>query len=225
MAFVAQELGHRIVLYTAVFGARDLIRIPEPDGFDVRIFTDNKALAGLPNVQVMPLIIPGDPRRSARFFKAMPQAFLPEHSRWVWTDGNVLLREGVRGHDLSAIVGPVATLRHRSRTCPFQEADICAQFNLDDPAVIAQQIDGYLTEGFGPGQGLAETMALVRDNIPEVRTFNCLWWNEIIGKSMRDQISFNYALWKARISPTYIGTIRENSYFELHPHLDEIPVL
>jgi len=206
-----------ILVYTAVFGGRDVIKVPRQDGFDFRVVTDDVEVdRGIAVVTSLP--VANDPRRSARLVKLMPQMFFPSYRRWIWIDGQVVLREGVKGNDLESIRGPLATFRHRNRNCAYQEALACIIAKLDDEEVIRHQVEGYQEEGFPQNQGLGETMVVVRDNTPEIRALNSAWWAEVSTKSVRDQISFNYVAWKLKVPVEYMGRCTGTPWFRMGPH-------
>lgn len=207
-----------ILVYSAIFAGRDRLEIPKIEGIDFRIITEDEQYVGKAGIMVTPLPIAGDPRRSARFFKAMPQLLFPEYRRWIWIDGNVRFHEWANGQHLGGIPGPLATFKHRDRECAYQEAYICSTFSLDDSSVIKAQMEGYRTEGFPEGHGLGETMVVVRDNTPEIQRFNRRWWTEVSGKSLRDQLSFNYCAWKESIPVHYMGRCTGTPWFRIGSH-------
>lgn len=207
-----------ILVYTAIFGGRDEIKVPKQDGFDFRVVTDDATQIDREIAVVTSLPVASDPRRSARLVKLMPQVFFPAYRRWIWIDGQVSLREGVSGKDLESIRGPLATFRHRNRNCAYQEALACTKSKLDDEEVIRRQVEGYHEEGFPQNKGLGETMVVVRDNTPEIRAFNSAWWAEVNGKSVRDQISFNYVAWKLKVQIEYMGRCTGTQWFRMGPH-------
>lgn len=212
-------MTHDLLVYTALFGDRDVMRPPERiDGFDWRFVTDNENCQRWDDTIVTPMPIPGDPRRSARLIKIMPHLFFPNYERWVWMDGNLRLHQGVNGDSLNKIPGPISVFNHRDRDCLYKEAWICSHFKLDDPETIEAQIAGYRQEGFPTQLGLAETGGLIRDNTSEIRAFNRRWWKEVSTKSLRDQLSFNYCAWKENLQINYIGKCTGTPWFYLEPH-------
>lgn len=207
-----------LLVYSAIFGGRDLVEIPKHEDFDFKLITDEEQYSAHSEVTITRLPIAGDPRRSARLLKIMPQLFFPEYRRWIWIDGNVRLREWVNAARLLGIQGPLATFSHRDRNCPYEEADICETFKIDDPTIIRPQMEGYLKEGFPRDKGLGETMVVVRDNTPEIQRFNIRWWSELSTKSVRDQLSFNYCAWKESLPVHYMGRCTGTLWFRIGPH-------
>jgi len=66
------------------------------------------------------------------------------------------------------------------------------------------QVEGYRLEGYPERNGLAASGLMIRNhNSKKVDEFMNRWWEEIRLKSKRDQLSFNYVLWKQPISVGY----------------------
>ena len=210
-----------ILVYTTIFGGRDVVKAPEGVGFDWKVITDQEGLEA-PGTTVTPLPIAGSPRRSSRLFKLMPQLFFPGYKRWVWIDGNITLRKDVDAAFLGALQGPLGVLKH-IRKCIYEEADICLNHKNDAAETIRAHVEGYRKEGFPINFGLAATGVLVRDNTKEIQAFNRLWWKELSTKSLRDQLSFNYCAWKLGILVNYIAQYSESgippTWFHIGNHV------
>lgn len=74
----------------------------------------------------------------------------------------------------------------------------------------------YYKEGFPQEYGLLECGIIVTDlHNDKAKTIYDEWWNEFMREqSGRDQLSIPYVLWKKGISPSEIGTLGNNLYFE-----------
>lgn len=46
---------------------------------------------------------------------------------------------------------------------------------------------------------LAEASVIVREHTPVVNLFMCLWFNEVVRFTSRDQLSFPYVLWRLKL--------------------------
>ena len=46
---------------------------------------------------------------------------------------------------------------------------------------------------------LAEASVIVREHTPLSNLFMCLWFNEVVRFTSRDQLSFPYALWRLKV--------------------------
>ena len=87
--------------------------------------------------------------------------------------------------------------RHSNRKCIYSEANICISMKKDTSTNINPQIKKYKDEKFPSNFGLVETNIIYRKhNEPYCIKLMNLWANELISGSHRDQLSFNYALWK-----------------------------
>lgn len=134
-----------------------------------------------------------DPNRNAKKHKILSHEYLPDVEYSLWIDGtvhlltsaNYLVRHYLKEADL-------VVFKHPTRDCLYAEAQVCQDKNLDDPAVIQQQVDRYKAAGYPENNGLVEATIILRRHNESVKKFNELWWQEIQNGSRRDQISFNY---------------------------------
>ncbi len=204
-----------VVLYTAIFGGRDSFSAPPEIPYDLRVFTDDRVLAERESRAIYtPLLVPGDPVRSARLVKSMPQLFLPGRKTWIWYDSSMSVRSDADLPGMLKASGRLGVPRHTDRNCIYDEAKICAELGLDDEDVISAQMQRYRDTYKHPvGDGLAETCILVRENDPEILKFNALWWKEISLHSKRDQLSFNAVARKLGLPIAYLENRRENPWF------------
>ena len=90
----------------------------------------------------------------------------------------------------------------------FMWADICDELSFligyrpDGKKVYITQVADYIREGFPIDFGNYDTGVLVRDTSnDEVRSLMDLWWNQLIKYTYRDQLSFQYLLWKYDFMP------------------------
>ncbi|HXJ83454.1 MAG TPA: glycosyltransferase domain-containing protein, partial [Candidatus Methylomirabilis sp.] len=163
-----------------------------------------------------------DPTRNAKIHKILPHRYFPQARYSLWIDGSVTIRfpySVQRLIELYLADCDLAVFKHRTRTCLYQEADICLRWGLDDPAVVWRQVARYTQEGYPPNAGLAECTVVLRRHTRTVEEFNEAWWEEIATGSRRDQLSFPYAAAKAGLTyGTFPGTVVENPLFHLARH-------
>lgn len=208
------------MVYTAVFGARDPIRLPPADAdFDFLAFTDQPHED--PRVLQVSHPVEGDVVRSARMIKILPFRYLPDYRYSLWVDGSIALKtgklDGLVDEYLTA-VAPLATFRHPTRTCAYQEAVVCGYSRLDDPQLIRGQAKAYRDSGFPEDAGLPEATVLLRDH-ERVEAFSTSWWGEVSRWSRRDQISFPFSAWKTGLRWSRLeGLVQDNIWFRLMPH-------
>ncbi len=65
---------------------------------------------------------------------------------------------------------------------------------LDDVETIIEQVKRYEDAGFAKNKGLYECGVIIRRHTKKVIELNNFWWAEYCRGSIRDQISFPYAV-------------------------------
>ena len=165
-----------------------------------------------------------DSARMARFHKTNSDLVLPDTDVTIWIDGTQRIKTDA---DLAALAKSVlanrsiATFRHPVRSCVYEELRACISYRKDLAAVMTTQVERYRKEGYPPNNGLVETACVIRKHTERVKKFNELWWHEIKNGSKRDQLSFNYAVWRLGIDYQIIPGKRTNShFFQFMPHVN-----
>lgn len=216
----------KIVVYTAIFGSvKDRLRPPEnwPEDPDLRLvcFTDQqKRLGKIKGWELRkPLYKQPNARRTARQHKILAHELFPTAEWTMWIDGcltpKVSPQEIVDNHSSKLI----STFKHQERTCVYQELQACLRLKKDAPELMRQQIKQYKNRGYPPYNGLAETTAMLRKNHPTVAKVNNAWWEEINKGSLRDQLSFDYVMWKLKLNYGHLpGGRTKSKYFHYRPH-------
>lgn len=198
------------VVYTALFGdaSRDTVRVPTRVDPDARylVFSDlPQSHFPAPYVVMAPLTPPEwEPRKQARWHKVNSCSLLktlygkevrvePIHS--IWHDASFQLTD-FPGNILKFLgEAQLAVPRHRDRVCTYAEALECARLKLADPVTLMCQTDRYKKWGLPPDAGMWETGMLLRNSSSwRTTAFESLWWHEINNFTLRDQVSFPYAM-------------------------------
>lgn len=167
-------------------------------------------------------------------------------SRNVW----ILNHEYVGEYDISISVGAQAQLvgdfnlflesflptdkkidmsmaKHPARICAYAESNKCIVKKLDDPDIIKRQMSFYKKEGFPKNSGLICGGGIIRKhNRPNLEKHCELWWDQVNKWSYRDQLSFNYILWKYNLVNINYYNIRlvkitkknKSGYWKRFPH-------
>lgn len=216
------------IIYTAIFGGYDQLPDPKfiPKGWDFICFTDSDIKSDLWEIRKVPAIYE-DSTRNARKYKILPHRWFPNYEYSLWIDGNILIQEdinelvpeylkdsnlAVHDHNLN-VLDP--------RNCVYQEAEVIFYFGKkngnykDDPIIIKDQMERYIKDQYPLNNGLAVTMQLLRRHNKK----DCIkameqWWEEIKYGSKRDQLSFNYSMWKTNTPFVYLmGDSRANKHF------------
>jgi hypothetical protein len=212
-----------LVVYTAICGAfPNILREPLNLGDrPVRFvcFTDLTNLATGPWEILPPAYRHENPRRTARWHKTRSHGLFPG-AITLWMDGNQQLTEDpwlladryLGEHD-------IATYKHPQRSCIYAELAACTALKKDDPKIMNAQVARYRDTGYPADHGLAETTVMLRKDTQQVRLLNDLWWSEIRQGSLRDQLSFNYALWRLGLDYSIIAGSRAHPvHFKFFTH-------
>ena len=198
--FFNKEFFMDNICYTVISGPYDKLKTPTTisKGWRYICFTDQNIVSNIWEIRP----IPGELNylsqvKRQRCLKTQPHRFLPEHEWSVYVDANITIRVGMwklvrdicKREDFSVT-------KHPERDCIYVERGKCLALKKDDGVESEEQIKRYQKEGFPTHFGLNETGLLVRHNVDWVKTLDDMWWNEIEKGSHRDQLSFNYCLWK-----------------------------
>ncbi|WP_224996825.1 glycosyltransferase domain-containing protein [Cesiribacter sp. SM1] len=213
----------RLVVYTSVFGNKEGL-LPQPKSRDVDYvcFADNEMRVPRPwQLKLIEPAVPGDPARSSRAPKLMPHSFLPDYSYSLYIDANFLVRGNFAPFVLSLLPKKAFWAFGHGRNCIYDEHQaIIEKYHRegvlkDNFEVMQRQIDRYRQENFPPGFGLISGGVLMRNHHhPEVAKAGELWWNEVKNGSRRDQLSFNYVVWKTGLDYGVLpGDLRKHKHF------------
>jgi hypothetical protein len=227
------------IIYTAITGGYDNLKPPwgEDPGSTARLaFVDNPDLyagTGCPGWRIG--LCPGwqielmglaclDPLMQAKRCKVLSHEALPPETEFsLWVDGSMEFSSSLHPRELALQYlgdADLALYRHPKRSCSYDEAHACGRAHLDDPDVMARQMNRYRAEGYPRNNGLAECSVILRRHTPAVASLNELWWEEINNGSRRDQLSFDYTCWKLGIKyALFPGTRYDCRDFKMHPHL------
>ncbi len=164
-----------------------------------------------------------DQKKSSLFYKALTPDF-DKYEYSLWMDGNTslkvspeyLIEKYLKNHDISC-------LQHPDRNCIYNEAKTCQTLNLDATDTIQNQMERYVKQNYPSNNGLSCTTYILRRHTQKIAEFNRIWWEEICRGSRRDQLSFDYALWKVGIKPRWFDVYhfdshKINPYFNYNPH-------
>jgi hypothetical protein len=223
----------KIIIYTSIFGGYDNLIDDQfkMDGVDYVCFTDRDIKSDTWKI-IKSTPIYNDPNRNAKKYKVLPHRYLSEYDWSVWIDGNIKVIADIRP---LCSGDPYKLYDHMKvfdrRDCVYDEANTILKFGeinskknphkgilnwKDNPKLITEQMNRYMSEGYPPHNGLATTPIMVRShNDVDVISHNEDWWSEIKYNSKRDQLSFNYIAWKNEFDFVYLeGDSRDNKYFK-----------
>jgi len=219
------------VVYTAIIGKYDVLKEPKiiSEEFDYVCFTDDVTLKS-PVWKIIPINNSEglDNVRMSRKIKILCNNYLKEYDLSIWIDGsveikcdlNIFLDNNYHGEDNMVPTHPL-------RSCIYEEAKNCIKSKQDDPTIIKKQMKNYRKEGYPAENGLVSSNLIIRNHHgKKIDEFMNSWWNEVKFNSRRDQLSFNYTLWKHKISVGYLDAKKVFSsdfkWYRFHPKPIEI---
>lgn len=222
---------NRYVIYSALVGAYDAV--PQPavadDRFDFVLFTNGVKEDAVGVWQIRPIAYANaDTTRVARYVKTHPETLLPEYEVSIWMDMNVLIKTNYiyeRAIQLASEGVLVSSMHHPVWDCIYEEAFAVMYMRVERESVVLGWCPRLVKEGYPRHNGLCETNVLFRQHKKtEVADFDAFWWDCISAHSRRDQLSFNYALWKKRIPCHYMmgekTSAKNSEHFEVVKHKD-----
>lgn len=193
-----EDLASPIVVYTVIFGGKDILHdVKQEDNVRYVCFTDTCITSTTWEiVQVQLSSMQDTPRKTARWYKTHPHVLFPNTRITIWKDAHLTMTQPVVEYVKLLGKHDFALMKHPRRGCIYEEAEECKRLGLDNVHTINKQMTEYRKTSFPPNLGLVETGCLVSRNTPERNQFFDTWWNEINTQSVRDQLSFNYVMWK-----------------------------
>lgn len=196
----------KIVVYTCITGGYDNIIEPTvvTPGVDYICFTDDATLKSktwkfrpIPNE-----LLSFSKVKQQRGVKILAHRYLADYDISVWVDGAVVVRGNIKEYlkTLDFKKYSVFVPEHPARKCIYAEKAACVKIKKikgDEVALAEKQMKRYKEEGFPTNYGLVQTNVMVRKHKDQYsKDLMEKWWSELKDYSHRDQLSFNYALWK-----------------------------
>ena len=191
------------VVYTCVTGGYEDIIDPSfvQSDFDYVCFTDQtNTNSKVWSIRPIPDSLKDlSPVKQQRIIKICPHLFLLQYTSSIYVDGSIDITGNLNDF-LSKYCNSdksVYIRRHPTRNCIYEEAVACINLKKDATSNIESQMNRYISENYPPQNGLVESGVIYRhhNDLYCIRLME-LWKNEVINGSHRDQLSFNYCLWK-----------------------------
>ena len=162
--------------------------------------------------------------KKTRFIKSHPHLFFKNYSLSIYIDASYPLI-GDLNEFLLRILEPnynIYCLEHYERDCIYKEIKEVVRVKREKKQIADIVEEKYKQENFPHDLGLIEGALIVRKhNSKECIYLMEQWWEQIKNYSHRDQLSFNYVLWKSGINIKYFSKNFANKYFRLawnHPN-------
>lgn len=210
------------VIYSCITGGYDKIPVHNyvaPD-WDYVLFTDDKNLIKRGKYEhwnIKPLVFNKLTNvKNARWHKVNTHILFPEYDVSLWLDSNIIVNNDNLFKLADNLIKKdvlVAVPNHPERKCIYEEAEIIKYLRIDFTKTVNQEIKILKKQHYPKNNGLSETNILFRQHNKIKNTLD-LWWYMIEQYSKRDQLSFNYVLWKTGINQTPIYTNKDG--FGIH---------
>lgn len=196
----------KIVVYTCITGGYDNILEPSfvTPGVDYICFTDNMSMKTKRwKLRPIPTELAGYSKvKQQRGVKILAHRYLSDYDISIWVDGVVDVRGNIKeflkpfDFDTYSVFIP----EHPVRKCLYKEIDACIKIKKlkgDEITLAKKQLERYRAEKFPENYGLVQTNVMIRKHNDQYsKDLMEKWWSELKDYSHRDQLSFNYALWK-----------------------------
>ena len=227
----------KVCVYTALFGAYD-VGLPSfvntlPEIFEFHCFTDQRRLtSSLWNMHYVDYPVANDVARSAYYYKWNPHKVFDGYDVVVWMDASAYdIKLGNINEEIklfNSLGTAIHIEKHPSRSHSLlQECDVNCYLNKDDVGIMRKQVDGYYMEGYSDVLGILvpETGFSIRKyNDPRCVELSEYVWSQMgIGKTKRDQLVWNYSVWKTNLQSavsmfTFDHKMMNLVKFKDHPH-------
>lgn len=225
---------NKIVVYTAITGGYDTLKKHKNSSnpnIDFVCFTDNQNLVYNDNgwiIKPIPkdLLKLSDVKKQ-RMLKILPHKYLSEYDISLWVDANINILCDVNDflNTLDFNKYHFFSRKHPRRNCIYDEGPAVVSCHKDTQQSVDEQLTGYRKEGFPAKYGLIESNMLARKhNEEDCKLLDEKWARELILKSHRDQLSFDYARWVTKVEIGYfdIGRMKSNDKFRSENHIKNL---
>ena len=199
----------QFAIYTACIGGYDNIVQPVEidERFDYILFADNVKKERIGVWQVRKVDYTNqDKTRIARYVKTHPEELLSDYAATLWLDSNIQVISSKvyeRFVELFKNNIDIASIKHPERNNIYEEAFKVVELKLEHDKMIFCWCSKLRGDAYPTTDGLFETNVLFRMNSTIVHSVDKLWWQCINQYSKRDQLSFNYVIWKYKARTAY----------------------
>ncbi|XP_041010513.1 probable hexosyltransferase MUCI70 [Juglans microcarpa x Juglans regia] len=149
-----------------------------------------------------------DQRLNGKVPKMLGHRLFPQARYSIWVDSKSQFRRDPLGV-LEALLwrtnSVLAISEHGARSSIYDEGKAVVKKHKAAPEEVEVQLSQYHHDGFpdekrfNGKKALAEASVIVREHTPLTNLFMCLWFNEVVRFTSRDQLSFPYVLRQLRV--------------------------
>lgn len=219
-------MNRKICVYTCITGNYDnLHEISDKEAnIDYYCFTNNKNLKSKSWQIIQIEDSSTDNRLLARRIKILGHPKINKYDICVWTDADVIWTKSINDFvDQYFQNTKLAIFKHHARSTIREEALACLTFRKEKYDALIKILDYYKEINFPDNNGLCESTVFIKapqDSL--VMETMETWYNMVKNYTGRDQLSFNYAIWKTNLQPKYINlNVWDNHWFQTSKHLQK----
>ncbi|KAM7280139.1 hypothetical protein ACFE04_007273 [Oxalis oulophora] len=149
-----------------------------------------------------------DQRLNGKIPKMLGHRLFPNAKYSIWVDSKSQFRRDPLGV-LEALLwrskSVLAISEHGARSSVYDEAKAVVKKHKATPEEVELQLYQYRLDGlpedkrFNGKKALSEASVIVREHTPLTNLLMCLWFNEVVRFTSRDQLSFPYVLWRLKV--------------------------
>lgn len=220
------------VIFSAIVGNYDKIKQPNviKKEYDYIIFSNDISKENIGIWKISPIPYNNkDKTRIARWVKTHPHILLKEYDCSIWIDANVVIASDEFYTIIESLYQKkisVSSIAHPERDCIYDEGLTIFLYQKDTIEHVLRIITYIKHNGYPQHNGLCETNCLYRiHNLPDIIRFNEDWWFLISHFSKRDQLSYNYIIWKLHLPLIYLlgrdYCTRNHNAFQYTSHYKE----
>ena len=222
----------KYAIYTAMVGGYDEIMQPKvvDDRFDYILFSNDIKEDRVGVWQVRPIAYTNpDNTRICRYVKTHPEELLQGYEASVWMDSNIRIMTSAvyeRIIELYESGSLIASMNHPERDCIYDEAFTVLACGFEKERIVIDWCHKLRKEKYPRHNGLYETGVMFRKhNTSLISKTNVMWWGSIEKYSKRDQLSFNYVLWRLGVECDFFMDkslcARNSKYFQYINHKND----
>jgi len=199
----------RKIIYSVLIGGYDDVpkHVVRSDEWEYVLFTDIKTEEKEINGwQIMPLehVVENDDTRTSRWYKLNSHLLFDNCLCSIYLDCSIIINGSFIYERANELLKDekvfISATAHPFRDCIYKEAIACLEQGKDAKVAIMKSVIFLKNEGYPQDNGLFEGGLIYRNHqFPGLKKFNEEWWRMLSSLSRRDQLSFNYVLWKQKI--------------------------
>lgn len=162
-----------------------------------------------------------------RFHKIFSKKILSNYRYSIYIDGNIEYKNNFYSLaeafiDTKCAIG---AFKHPDMRNLYEEKDACIKFkkfNKYDLQRYDDQLTDYKRSGYDLSKSISANYLIIKDHSFLIDQAMSLWWSHLFEYTRRDQMSFNYLMWKENIPFVFLDEISSISHENIYRHYHNI---